>query len=101
MINSNALLTESLQASVILETNKKQLLRAATLLTIAQKAFSRYVTWANNYQAYDKAVSNYEPWTLINSKHRTLKRASDALEAYHRCMTSYRKILFTLFTDKN
>jgi Na+-transporting NADH:ubiquinone oxidoreductase subunit NqrF len=95
------LLTESLQASVALETNKKQLLKAATYLTIAQHAFSRYAEWKRNSERYSEAWRRLEAWTFINTQERTEKRAADALAAYHRCMNSYRKILFTLFTNKN
>jgi hypothetical protein len=100
-MNTNALLTESLQASIDIERSKTKLLRAACMLTIAQKAFKRYVQWQMYFNSYDASYRSMEPWTFINSKDQTLKRSHDAHAAYQRLMKSYRRILFQVFTNKN
>lgn len=99
-MNTNTLLTESLEASINLEVNKKQLMRAACILTIAQKAFKRYTEWKMYASSYDRSYRAMEPWTFINSKERTIKRATDAHAAYARLMKSYRRILYHLFTKQ-
>jgi hypothetical protein len=100
-MNTNALLNESLNASITIEVNKRQLVRAACLLTIAQKAYKRYTEWKMYSNRYDVAYKRMEPWTFVNTKERTIKRATDASAAYVRLIQAYRKILFHLFTNKN
>lgn len=101
MTPTDALITESLEASINLEFNKKLLIKAADVLTIAQKAFKKYAEWQRNVIGYDKAYKRMEPWTYYTSKEQANKKATDALNAYRRLIKAYRKLLFQVYTEKN
>lgn len=94
-----ALLTQQLEASVSFERCKiriEQLQRAQKYLYVAREAARRYVNRMRMVEGFDRAKSNYEPWTLIETKEELMKRANRNWETHDRCMKSYRQIIVSM-----
>jgi hypothetical protein len=89
MITNNNTLTEVLRASIKFEQKELALIRMIKYQRVARRAYKMWMELIENYQAYDKAKSNYEMWTLIDSKEDVHNKDMNKLAVYIRCMASY------------
>lgn len=89
MTTSNHTLTEVLRASVKFEQKELTLLRMIKYQRIARRAYKMWMEFVENYHDYDRAKSNYEMWTLIDSKEDVHNKAMNKLAVFMRCMASF------------
>lgn len=95
-MNENDRLTETLKVSVMLEVNKRKAKRITAYLTMAEKAYKRFLEWNGKLMRYDIAERKVEGWTLTHSKIETAHIAERSWKIYKRCIEVYIRLVKSL-----